>query len=120
MTATRDIGPLLQKFRALLLGRTHMNNLRFDHLQAPRTVPEPNMPPGPSHLLNTNYYYARSVLVLQYTLLGRDGRREVALPTVLADPQKALGSGGEAVPAPSAMRTPGRVQLISDMKAGDI
>ena len=26
--ATREIGPFMQKFRELLLGRKHMNNLR--------------------------------------------------------------------------------------------
>ena len=28
MPATREIGPFMQRFRALLLGRNHMNNLR--------------------------------------------------------------------------------------------
>merc|ERR1712080_207901 len=80
MPATREIGPFMQKIRALLLGRNHMNNLRFDHLQAPRSIPEPNMPPGPSHNLAANYYFTR------------DGRREVFPPAVLADGNKALSA----------------------------
>jgi len=99
----------MQRFRALLLGRNHMNNLRFDHLQAPRSIPEPNMPPGPSHNLASNYYYTR------------DGRREVAPPSVLADGNKALASGEEsAAVAPRIGRTPGRVHNITDLKGGDI
>jgi len=110
MTATREIGPFMQKFRALLLGRNHMNNLRFDHLQAPRSIPEPNMPPGPSHNLAANYYYTR------------DGRREVAPPAVLADGNKALASGEETAAAvmPKIGKTPGRVHNITDLKGGDI
>ena len=72
---------------------------RFDHLQAPRSIPETNMPPGPSHNLAANYYFTR------------DGRREVrdvmsctfysqnikvAPPAVLADGNKALSSGEES------------------------
>merc|ERR1719376_1131630 len=40
MPATREIGPFMQRFRALLLGRNHMNNLRFDHLDL-RTIWHP-------------------------------------------------------------------------------
>jgi len=100
----------MQKIRALLLGRNHMNNLRFDHLQAPRSIPEPNMPPGPSHNLAANYYYTR------------DGRREVAPPAVLADGNKALASGEETAAAvmPKIGKTPGRVHNITDLKGGDI
>ena len=76
--AAREIGPALQKLREVLLGRKHMNNLRFPPVMATRdwdSVPA-NLPPGPSHLLSANGYYTR------------DGRRDVHPPTVLADGAK--------------------------------
>ena len=36
MAATREIGPMMAKFRELLLGRRHMNPLRFPHVVATR------------------------------------------------------------------------------------
>ena len=59
--ATREIGPALQKLREVLLGRRHMNNLRFPQVVATRdwdTVPA-NLPPGPAHKLSANGYYTR-------------------------------------------------------------
>ncbi|XP_037042141.1 NADH dehydrogenase [ubiquinone] 1 alpha subcomplex subunit 7-like [Bradysia coprophila] len=85
--AKRDIGPLLQKFRAFLLGRQHINNLRFEDGLADRTTPPPELPDGPAHKLSANYY------------VNRDGRREVAPPQVLAT-QNALIGSGESVSKP--------------------
>ena len=118
--ATREIGPLLQKMREVLLGRKHMNNLRFPHVVATRDWDQvtPNLPPGPSHKLASNGYYTR------------DGRREVHPPTLLADGtmvmticwspvsliffSQALGSGEEgAVATASKGKTPGRVYRYS-------
>ena len=65
---------------------------------AERPGPEANIKPGPSHKLHGNYYYTR------------DGRREVAPPTVLADGgQKELTSGGAegATSVLVAPKTPG-------------
>ena len=36
MAATREVGPLMAKFREILLGRKHMNPLRFPHVVATR------------------------------------------------------------------------------------
>ena len=36
MAATREIGPMMAKFREVLLGRKHMNPLRFPHVVATR------------------------------------------------------------------------------------
>lgn len=108
--ATREIGPVLQKMREVLLGRRHMNNLRFPHVVATRdwdSVPA-NLPPGPSHLLSANGYYTR------------DGRREVHPPTVLADGAKALESGEGAAPAVmNKMKTPARVYAYSEHNSGE-
>eukprot|EP00090_Calanus_glacialis_P010118 TRINITY_DN1850_c0_g1_i1.p1 TRINITY_DN1850_c0_g1~~TRINITY_DN1850_c0_g1_i1.p1 ORF type:complete len:121 (-),score=47.16 TRINITY_DN1850_c0_g1_i1:85-414(-) len=107
--AAREIGPALQKLREVLLGRKHMNNLRFPPVMATRdwdSVPA-NLPPGPSHLLSANGYYTR------------DGRRDVHPPTVLADGAKVLESG-DAVPAVlTKSRAPGRVFAYSEQHAGD-
>ena len=70
MAATREIGLALQKFREVLLGRKHMNPLRFPQVRnmihmatthhciscqvvATRDWDQvtPNLPPGPSHKL---------------------------------------------------------------------
>ena len=36
MAATREVGPMMAKLRELLLGRRHMNHLRFPHVVATR------------------------------------------------------------------------------------
>jgi len=109
MAATREIGPVFQKLREVLLGRKHMNPLRFPQVVATRDwdqVPA-NLPPGPSHKLAANGYYTR------------DGRREVHPPTVLADGTVALASGEAAVEAPRKIKTPGRVYNYSTQDKSD-
>lgn len=95
---TREVSPLVAKFRAFLMGRTHTNNLRFQEALAERPGPQANLPEGPSHKLAFNYYYTR------------DGRRDVAPPKVLADAQEvlALASGeGQAKAVAAKPKTPG-------------
>ncbi|PSN30267.1 hypothetical protein C0J52_18642 [Blattella germanica] len=77
----RDVSPLIQKLRNFLLGRQHINALRFEEGLAARTQPPPDLPEGPAHRLAANYYYAR------------DGRREVKPPAVLADVAPSLTAG---------------------------
>lgn len=36
MAATREVGPMMAKLREILLGRKHMNPLRFPHVVATR------------------------------------------------------------------------------------
>ncbi|XP_017773875.1 PREDICTED: NADH dehydrogenase [ubiquinone] 1 alpha subcomplex subunit 7-like [Nicrophorus vespilloides] len=87
----RDINPMLQMIRNFLLGRKHTLAVRFEHEVASRSPPQPILPDGPSHRLNTNYY------------CWRDARREVAPPLDLAA-QKQIGE--EVCLKP---RTPGKV-----------
>lgn len=100
----RDVSPLLKKLRNFLLGREHINALRFGEGLSARTQPPPNLPEGPAHILADNYYYSR------------DGRREVKPPTVLAGVDRIgiAAGGGDAVSSESAVAvgkkppTPGR------------
>ncbi|KAF5289299.1 hypothetical protein FQA39_LY15137 [Lamprigera yunnana] len=68
----RDVSPMLQKLRDILSGRTHISPLRFPHEVASRSPQHPNLPEGPHHTLNNNYYFAR------------DARREVEPPPVIS------------------------------------
>lgn len=110
---TRDVAPIVQKFRDFLTGRPVKNPLRFKWQMTDRPGPEPNLPDGPSHKLSSNYYFTR------------DGRREVMPNKVLADNSapKTLEAGGgseaavaaAAAPAakPAKGRTPGAVYPYS-------
>eukprot|EP00088_Acartia_fossae_P028233 TRINITY_DN29041_c0_g1_i1.p1 TRINITY_DN29041_c0_g1~~TRINITY_DN29041_c0_g1_i1.p1 ORF type:complete len:122 (-),score=21.89 TRINITY_DN29041_c0_g1_i1:278-607(-) len=104
--AARDISPMLSKLRALLLGRNHMNNLRFADKLATRSPEAPALPEGPSHKLYGNYYFTR------------DARREVKPPTDLASDNLALASG-DSVPATAVKksRTPGKQCKYSEFSA---
>ena len=83
--AAREVSPMLIRLRAILLGRSHDNNLRFADKLATRSPPHPDLPEGPSHKLYANYYYTR------------DARREVTPPTVISEgaASKALTAGAE-------------------------
>lgn len=104
----RDISPMLQLLRNFLGGRKVTIPVRFSKEMAPRSGPEANLPPGPSHRPSANYYYTR------------DGRREVTFPRSLVDntKMKVLPSGkGEAAAAEGIRagkgRTPGAVHKYS-------
>ena len=94
---TREVSPMVAKFREFLMGRKHTNNLRFQEALSERPGPQANLPEGPSHKVAFNYYHTR------------DGRREVAPPKVLADAQEvlALASGeGQAKTVAAKPKTP--------------
>jgi len=102
----RDISPFLSKVRAVLLGRSHDNSLRFADKLATRSPHNPEIPEGPSHKLFANYYFTR------------DAKREVFPPTVISDSTKALVSGTEdgasaAATAPKS-KTPGKLCRYSE------
>lgn len=101
---TREVGPIVAWVREVLLGRKHMNPLRFRPMLAERPGPEPNLPDGPAHKLADNYYYTR------------DGRREVTPPSTVADhtQTKALESGEKEVAARPKSKTPGAFYQYGD------
>lgn len=68
--------------------------IRFQDALASRSPPLPILPDGPSHKLNSNYYFSR------------DARREVSPPEVVAPIPKQIASGSEEV---LKMITPGKV-----------
>ncbi|XP_068623738.1 uncharacterized protein [Battus philenor] len=96
----RDISPVLQAFRDILLGRKHGKALRFQPLLSARTQPPPEIPDGVAHKHAHNYYYTR------------DGRREVKPPLDIT--QKLLSDGsekGEPKGAAVSIPRPGKVYL---------
>ncbi|GLV36950.1 NADH dehydrogenase (ubiquinone) B14.5 A subunit [Carabus blaptoides fortunei] len=96
----RDISPLLQKLRNFLLGRSHISALRFEEFVATRSPPPPCIPDGPSHGIAANYYF------------GRDARREVEPPTLVASAKAAIESGSAPVEGEKKnLPTPGKVYL---------
>ena len=91
--AAREVSPFLQRLRSFLLGRDPVNPLRFQKDCAPRPGPEANLVEGPAHKLSSNYYFTR------------DGRREVGLPTTIADNWAVM----KALPAEAGKGAPGGV-----------
>jgi len=78
--AVKDVSPFLRFLRKHLMGRNPSNNNRWSIQQAPRDVPAPNLPDGPSAALHSNYYYTR------------DARRRAAYPVELASNTGASGT----------------------------
>ncbi|XP_077981584.1 NADH dehydrogenase [ubiquinone] 1 alpha subcomplex subunit 7-like [Glandiceps talaboti] len=96
-TATKWI----QLLRNFLAGRDYQSRLalRYARNQSARTVPEPNIPGGSSHLVADNYYFTR------------DGRRLALKPEIVFSQVKKLpasaDSGTSSVPAKKSLPTPG-------------
>lgn len=57
----RDVGALLKKIRAFLLGREHKLHGRFSPYLSPRTIPPPDIPRCPDYKYSNNYYHERNV-----------------------------------------------------------
>ncbi|KAL8570639.1 hypothetical protein ACOMHN_039076 [Nucella lapillus] len=97
MATPRNITPLMQGLRNILLGRKYKNHLRFEGKIAERTQEPPNLPLGISHKLSANSYE------------GRDGRRELAPPETIFSGGRSLLASGEEGKAPGLRKpvTPG-------------
>lgn len=85
-----DVSWILQRFRAILLGREYRSNLRWAKDLAPKTQPQPELPLGPSSKIRFNYY------------CNRDPRGEVERPQVLYNAeiyrQQTLGRSASCSP----------------------
>ena len=93
----RDVSPLVQILRNILLGRKHTKALRFSPEMSTRSPPPPVLPDGPSHKLFNNYYS------------NRDARREVAPPLVISG-QLQIDEGSKQMQSPKRkFSTPGNV-----------
>ncbi|KAH9389891.1 NADH dehydrogenase [ubiquinone] 1 alpha subcomplex subunit 7 [Tyrophagus putrescentiae] len=89
----RDVGPVLQVVRAILLGRSWNFQNRYQDFLAPRPYPKPDLTGGVAHKASDNHYCLR------------DARRAV-LPTHEI-PLKQLGDGQAQSALSGKVPTPG-------------
>ena len=106
----RDIFPVLQKFRNLLLGRQHQTSHRNPSHMASRDWDSamPNLPPTENQKLSANDYHTR------------DDTRAVGPPTVILDAKKVPEIGDET-PGIGSMKgkPPGKVYKYSEQNSSD-